>query len=180
MSVSCELEEWVLLDTRDRRRPGCPPQGGSCGPGSPREYSRGSRTRPGADRSAAGAERIGGETGLMAPDVVIVAVALQEQGDVPLVARGVVRAVGRVLVADEGHHDGEPFRTGGGQPGQPGPGVPGGSVSGVEIVHGGANDRDEQAAVRREIVLVDVREVAVQQHDDRMHVRLDGRRWCDG
>src|SRR5882724_11918486 len=72
--------------------------------GLPREYSRGSRTRPGADRSAAGAERIGGETGLVAPDVVIVAVALQEQGDVPPVARGVVRAVGRVLVADEGHH----------------------------------------------------------------------------
>ena len=60
------------------------------------------------------------------------------------------------------------------------PGSPGWTGTGAETVHGGADGRDEQAAVRREIMLVDGREVAVQQHDDRVHVRLDGRSWRDG
>ncbi len=53
--------------------------------------------------------------------------------------------------------------------------VPRGLVGGAEIVQADANGRDEQAAVRLEIVPVDGREVAVQQHHDPVHMRLDGR-----
>ena len=166
-------------DARGRRFPARPTGGGSCGAGcSPgvlrrcrREYSAGSRRR-GRPRSeaqrqasgTAGADGIRREAGLMAPDVVAAAAVLQEQRDVPAVARGVVRTVGRVLVADERDHGREALA---------GPVVaspvslaresPVERVAGAEIVQADANGRDEQAAVRREIVLVDGREVAVQQ-----------------